>query len=1116
MGVPSFYRWLADRYPLTVVDVIEDGGMEVDGVEVPVNPAEPNPNGVEYDNLYLDMNGIIHPCFHPEDRPSPTTLIEVFDCIFDYIDRLFAIVRPRKLLYMAIDGVAPRAKMNQQRSRRFRAAQDAQEAAAEEEKLRREFEAEGRILPPKVKSDTVDSNIITPGTEFMAKLSIALQHYVHRRLNEEEGWKNVKVILSDAQCPGEGEHKVMTYIREQRNLPGYNPNTVHCIYGLDADLIMLALATHEVHFSILREVVFTPGHKESCFLCGQEGHLASDCEGKPKRKRGDFDEKDAAIAVPKKPYQFLHIWTLREYLEFEFMIPGVEIDVERAIDDFVFMCFFVGNDFLPHMPTLEIREGAITLLMALYRREFVELGGYLTENGMVDLVRTEKFIQAVGAYENTIFQKRARQHQKQVARHKRDKGQRGPRGDDREPTLPPSRLGVQALAGGRHLLASGEPLPAENLTGEDLEAAQDELKAKLKSSLKEKGDLLASGKAEEDNVRLGELGWKERYYMEKFGCQTQEEIEEQKEAVVQSYVEGLCWVARYYYQGVCSWTWYYPYHYAPFASDLKNLGDLEIQFFLGKPFKPFNQLMGVLPAASSQALPRQYRQLMSDQNSPIVDFYPPDFKVDMNGKRFAWQGVALLPFIDEQRLLDAVKTVEPTLTEEERRRNSPLVDCLLVSSSHPLATSIITFYDANRHLALAKRAQQKQLMTPEYSDGMNGYLRLTNGEPCPSVLRSPFESMPAITNNRVVCALFENPDHHTHICRPCEGVKFPEKLVSLQDIKTQPLWHEDNGQRPQVQDRPPVANSLGGASLGAAAQRLILNTLNLQKAKILQQKQQQEQQQLQQQQQANSNGAAKSRNGPLQQQSVHTQQQQQYGGSASSAQPSYSSYQPNGRAAAPSLLTAVHVAHGVGVLSMNSGPYNAPSLQQQQQQQGSQQRQGLLAPSLARQPQPSNYPGFVLPQRPAAVPQNGYPPGYAAVQVPATYQQAQQMNISGNGTFQGQPYQQAQQMMPQVQYQSYQQAQPQQQYQQQQYQQQQAVYQVPVPPNPPTAWLSGGTQSGSAVLRQPPSARAVAAAVNPYSPLERRTGPTYNTTSVRLPTVPNSSSQHPYQRGARR
>ena len=322
MGVPAFYRWLADKYPKVVQDVVEH---RPEPGEPPVDASQPNPNGMEFDNLYLDMNGIIHPCVHPEGREAPKTEEDMFLLIFEYIDRIFNAVRPRKLLFMAIDGPAPRAKMNQQRSRRFKGAKErsikateskllcaelaaagkpvlAEEQEAEqkeelENKLRAEWEAEGREVPPRRTGAAFDSNTITPGTPFMDRLARWLQYYVQLRQSSSPAWAAVRVILSDASVPGEGEHKIMEHIRRQRTLPGYDANMRHVVHGLDADLIMLALATHEPHFCILREVVL-------------------DRKAQEKQK-----ERIAMGELPGPPkMQFLYVWVLREYLQREFAV----------------------------------------------------------------------------------------------------------------------------------------------------------------------------------------------------------------------------------------------------------------------------------------------------------------------------------------------------------------------------------------------------------------------------------------------------------------------------------------------------------------------------------------------------------------------------------------------------------------------------------------------------------------------------------------------------------------------------------------------------------------------------------------------------------------------------
>lgn len=134
------------------------------------------------------MNGIIHNCSHPDDNNPHFRITEekIFKDIFHYLEVLFRMIRPRKLFFMAIDGVAPRAKMNQQRGRRFRSVKDA-------EKMEREALKKGESLPTEAR---FDSNCITPGTIFMAHLHSQLKYFVADKISNDPLWKDVTVVLS--------------------------------------------------------------------------------------------------------------------------------------------------------------------------------------------------------------------------------------------------------------------------------------------------------------------------------------------------------------------------------------------------------------------------------------------------------------------------------------------------------------------------------------------------------------------------------------------------------------------------------------------------------------------------------------------------------------------------------------------------------------------------------------------------------------------------------------------------------------------------------------------------------------------------------------------------------
>ena len=457
----------------------------------------------------------------------------------------------------------------------------------------------------------------------------------------------------------------------------------------------------------------------------------------------------AASEEPPTPFQFLRISTLREYLEKEFAVGDYTcaggFNLERVIDDFIFLCFFVGNDFLPHMPSLDIRDGAIDTLCHLYRAAFSLLGGWITDGGEVDLQRAQIFCRELGRMEDELLRNRRRTELRMKQRDREKQAERvadasGRKACERRYSEMSAQLAACARlpAPSPHLQAMGhppaagvgvdparvlgrdaqlfrlfqqivdfaakpdgappEPLPSGMSPFERAKAYQccDEYGVAHESKgrggpnqsislIKRDGEKEPAGVAfkrqigeimkkkselpeQPDEIALGEAGGQERYYAHKF---PQLADATARAAVALAFAEGLCWVMRYYYDGCRSWQWFYPYHYAPFAADIASAIDPAQPFplKLGAPFLPFQQLMGVLPPRSAHALPAPLAELMCDTTSPIADFYPTEFELDLNGKKFAWQAVILLPFIDEARLTAAMAPRLPGLEPDEWRRN---------------------------------------------------------------------------------------------------------------------------------------------------------------------------------------------------------------------------------------------------------------------------------------------------------------------------------------------------------------------------------------------------------------------------------------------------------------
>lgn len=560
MGIPLYFKTILDNFP----DVIKDI-KKVDKVH----------------RLFLDLNCAIHPCcrrilnehYNPNKKKENEN--KMITEIKEYIKLIIDLVSP-ELLFVAIDGVAPCAKMSQQRLRRYKKFKDLQCQTEIKQKLNME-----------INEKVWDTNAITPGTTFMYKLNKELLN----EFSNNKYYGNTNIIFSDSSVPGEGEHKIFEYIRLN------NDNTfIDLVYGLDADLIMLSLATLKGNIFLLREslefgkLYYESGYK-FCLL--------------------DIDEFKICILQEIKNELFTNTNYNNECLyESNFII------------DYVFSCFILGNDFLPHMVSVDLRHQGIDIIMKVYSEVYADLNGFISSHpeNLIDFRNLKINTKFLYNLLNKLYQLELKTLQ--TISNKRNKFKLRKRYENDYDKL--------------NDLLYNSPI----------------LNLKLENEIDFKSD-----------------GWEERYYKICFGITTKEEINE----ICHNYVEGLVWILNYYFNKCKSWEWHYLYRHAPLLKDLteylKNNPNINtiVKLTLGKPNKPFQQLLSVFPYQSKTLLPISYQYLMTNPNSEIIQYYPNNYQIDYLFKRYFWQCQPILPNIDNKRIRYASNNCK--LNSEEKNRN---------------------------------------------------------------------------------------------------------------------------------------------------------------------------------------------------------------------------------------------------------------------------------------------------------------------------------------------------------------------------------------------------------------------------------------------------------------
>jgi len=483
MGIPSYFSHIVKNHPNIIKKYVNDV--------------------LKVDNLYLDCNSIIYDAYSKMefDKLTESVAVSIISRVIAKIEEYISIIKPSQTVIIAFDGVAPVAKLEQQRSRRYKSW----------------YQNEiSRSIFKKEKDDVWNTTAITPGTKFMAELNdIVSRHFntgSFSRLNV------AKILVSGSNNVGEGEHKLFNYIR--LNLKKHATETT-IIYGLDADLIMLSIN----HLPICPNI----------YLFRETPH---------------FIQSIDSSLEPEANY-FLDIPELTKEI-IKYMNNDRELTTDKQrhkVYDYIFLCFFLGNDFLPHFPAVNIRTGGVDKMLNAYKATIGDTNEILTDGKTIFWNNVRKVVSFLAKLEEEFIVKEHR------SRNNKE----------------------------RHLLPENTP--------------EDKFKKFEATPLFER-DI-------EKFINPVKPHWQSRYYNSLFGIKHNNE--EKIRAISINYLEGLEWTMKYYTIGCPDWRWKYNYNYPPLLQDLITYIPLfENTFVPEKPQNPVSeivQLCYVLPRSCLNLLP---------------------------------------------------------------------------------------------------------------------------------------------------------------------------------------------------------------------------------------------------------------------------------------------------------------------------------------------------------------------------------------------------------------------------------------------------------------------------------------------------------------------------------